>query len=99
VPEIRLDLVACEEVANRHHRDQEHADRNVDCARGQEQQRARAERRGGNAGQRIGRAGAPVDLPPPRRDARDVRQHGRDRHDRQNGAGDQAGDEDEQDAQ
>ena len=72
MPEREFELMPGEPMPHRHHRDQEHADRNIDRVRRQRQQGAGAERRGRNAGDRIGGAGAPVDLAPPGEDARQV---------------------------
>ena len=124
VPELRLDLMAVQPVSHRHHRDQKQADRDIDGMRRQRQQRPRAKCGGRNPRDRIGEAGAPVDLAPPGENAREVRHHGRDRHDRngflrpvlidqyrhqhdrrtradnaRDGAGEQADDEDEEEAQ
>ena len=68
-------------VPRRDHGEEERPDGKVDRARRQHEEgpgaRGRRERPGG----RVGREGAPVDLPPPRQDARGVRHHGRDGHD------------------
>ena len=82
MPEVGLELMPRQPVPQRHHRHQKQPDRDVDGMRRQDQQRACAEGSRRNAGDRIGGAGAPVDLAPPRQDARQVRQHGGDRHDR-----------------
>jgi hypothetical protein len=69
-------------VAQGDHDEEERAERHVDDARRQHEQRLRAERCRGNARQRVQKAGAPVDVAPPRRHLADVRQERGDRHDR-----------------
>ena len=75
-------MVPGQPVPRRHHRNQEQADGDIDRARRQRQQGAGAERRGRNARNRIGGAGAPIDLAPPGEDARQIGHDSGNRHDR-----------------